>query len=67
MVGVLGAAHVKGIQARWEQAGSPETARQVAEYCTTDAGPLGALSPQAGVWVNLSASKHHANKSWPAS
>jgi len=52
VVGVVGAAHVKGIQARWEQAGSDETAKQVAEYCGTDAL---ALPTQAGPWINLAA------------
>lgn len=52
VVGVVGAAHVKGIQARWEKAGSPETAKQVAEYCGNDAM---ALPTQAGPWINLAA------------
>ncbi|KAL0029847.1 hypothetical protein WJX77_003526 [Trebouxia sp. C0004] len=52
VVGVVGAAHVKGIQARWDDAGSPETAKKVAEYCGTDAL---ALPTQAGPWINLAA------------
>ena len=52
MVGVVGAAHVKGIQARWAQAGSPETGRQVAEYCGSNAV---AVPAQAGPWINLAA------------
>ena len=52
VVGVVGAAHVKGIQARWDQAGSPETAKKVAEFCGTDAL---ALPSQAGPWINLAA------------
>ena len=52
VVGVVGAAHVKGIQARWAQAGSPETERQVAEYCGTNAI---AVPTKAGPWINLAA------------
>ncbi|DBB12972.1 TPA: hypothetical protein ACH3X3_005716 [Trebouxia sp. C0006] len=52
VVGVVGAAHVKGIQARWDDAGSPETAKKVAEYCGTDAL---ALPTQAGPWINMAA------------
>lgn len=52
VVGVVGAAHVKGIQARWDAAGSPETAKKVAEYCGTDAL---AFPTQAGSWINLAA------------
>ncbi len=54
VVGVVGAAHVKGIQARWDDAGSPETAKKVAEYCGTDAL---ALPTQAGPWINMAAGK----------
>lgn len=52
VVGVVGAAHVKGIQARWAQAGSPETGRQVAEYCGSNTI---AVPTQAGPWINLAA------------
>ena len=52
MVGVVGAAHVKGIQARWAQAGSPETGRQVADYCGSNTV---AVPTQAGPWINLAA------------
>lgn len=52
MVGVVGAAHVKGIQARWAQAGSPETERQVAEYCGTNTI---AVPTNAGPWINAAA------------
>ena len=52
VVGVVGAAHVKGIQSRWAQAGSPETARQVAEYCGANAM---AVPLNAGPWINLAA------------
>ncbi len=54
VVGVVGAAHVKGIQARWDDAGSPETAKKVAEYCGTDTL---ALPTQAGPWINMAAGK----------
>ena len=54
VVGVVGAAHVKGIQARWDDAGSPETAKKVAEYCGTDSL---ALPTQAGPWINMAAGK----------
>lgn len=53
MVGVVGAAHVKGIQARWAQAGSPETGRQVAEYCGSNT--VAPVPAQAGPWINLAA------------
>ena len=52
VVGVVGAAHVKGIQARWAQAGSPETGRQVAGYCGSNTI---AVPTQAGPWINLAA------------
>ena len=54
VVGEVGAAHVKGIQARWDDAGSPETAKKVAEYCGTDSL---ALPTQAGPWINMAAGK----------
>lgn len=49
---MVGAAHVKGIQSRWAQAGSPETERQVAEYC--GAGAI-SVPTNAGPWIDLAA------------